>query len=282
MFGVFRISYLQHIHVGLDIAELSSRYFWPKSDSEIGLERLTSALNFQPCNLLCIGRKQTFKLCCVTALNSKALLCSPFTRSDFPWCLSSGPSSRKWSGHVTVLATPAVMSFPLGNGWVTAATRLSGHQSMTYPTLQLECEEGPQAEHEGITLIDVCENIFKPNSGDKQDRSTLPNEGIKKNLQSRCKFKRLYDRIHVSRGDRSPRIPQLPFTVRLLRTQDEELQPELHSGRSGRRPSFVHAKLQTGINCSVSIWKILWEDILPPLYVPNLYHIGVFVATQKN
>lgn len=49
-------------------------------------------------------------VCLVTAPQWQSLKCSLVTRSDFPWRLGSSPSPRKWSWHVTVLATPAVMT----------------------------------------------------------------------------------------------------------------------------------------------------------------------------
>lgn len=106
-------------------------------------------------------RKNTpldFVLVCLSTLMISLL---PLTRSDFPRGLSSIASSRKWSGHVTVLATPVVMSCLTATGLL--QQDCMGPQSIPYSYfiawMWMHQSLTKRNCTAGITLISVCATI---------------------------------------------------------------------------------------------------------------------------
>lgn len=98
------------------------------------------------------------------------LLVSSYTRSDFPRCFSSSPSSRESSRYVTILAahTVIVISFPNHSflqraSTVTIATWLYG--SLFKKDLSLTEKAAPQQINEAIAHINACEEMFEPKFG---------------------------------------------------------------------------------------------------------------------
>lgn len=118
--------------------------------------------------------------------------------------------------------------------------------------------------YEGMTFFSDCKKMFKPNCGDEQNKNKF---------EYSSNWRNRFTGSEVLRSSLSASSPSV--TIQILTGEDT-----IPKGKA--LAWAVLRKLRRVEQKTTQEETVLWDDILPLLSVPNLYHVGVFVAKMTE